>query len=50
MPNKITEMGTNKVIVDDNCHYTPLFTALRENDANIIPYYIRDTFVKMLVR
>ena len=50
IPQKIIEMGSNKEIEDDNCHYTPLFTALRKNDNNLIPEYIRETFISMVER
>ena len=50
IPNRIAEIGTNLEIEDDNCHYTPLFTALRKNDDNIIPHYIRDQLLKMVHR
>ena len=48
IPNKIIEIGTNKTIEDSNCHYTPLFTALRKDDSNVIPTYIRNVFKDMI--
>ena len=50
IPQKIVEIGSNKEIEDDNCHYTPLFTAFRKNDNNLIPEYIRETFIEMIDR
>jgi len=50
IPDKITEIGSNLIITDANCHYTPLFTAFRQNDSNVLPNYIRSTFVNMVER
>ena len=50
IPQKVIELGSDREIIDDNCHYTPLYTALRENDSNLIPKYIRSTAQDMISR
>lgn len=50
IPQFIIEIGSNKEIADNNCHYTPLYTALRQNESNAIPLYIRTTAKQLLNR
>ncbi|XWV24554.1 putative ORFan [Tupanvirus deep ocean] len=50
IPNKIVESGTNKEIVDNDCHYTPLYTAFRIDGDNFVPNFIRQTLKLMVER
>ena len=44
IPQSIVEYGTAAVITDNNCHYTPLYTAIRQDDDNTVPNIIRQLF------
>lgn len=49
IPSNITESGTNKEISDNDCHYTPLYTAFREHQDNTVPKIIRSIFESMII-